>query len=56
MHIYSPSGKKYAYFSLIDLKHTKLQKKRLNGGKEATPLYNKRPNVSTARLKRDLQL
>ena len=30
MHIYSPIGKKYAYFSPIDSKYTKLQKKRLN--------------------------
>ena len=30
MHIFSPIGKQYSYFSLIDLKFRKLQKKRLN--------------------------
>ena len=30
MHIFSPIGKKYAYFSPMDLKYTKLQNKAEN--------------------------
>ena len=43
MHIFTPIGKKYAYLSPIDLKYTKLQKKRLNIFllRRATPHYNK---------------